>query len=290
MRAVVVLCEGRHDVVFIQRSLGAGASCEWMGEPVGDLPSPFGTAPTAAKGLIAQRMQRRAIEDTALSRAAYGPPPHFEAVLKLPEADTIFVLVRTHGKDHRGAVLDLLEELDLTIGQVAPGTFDVTEYAVAFVLDANDIGVAETLAELRCRYAEHFGNLSDLRHDQWMATSRALVGCFVFHGRDGRGTLEDYLEPMANAAWPGLYDEARKFVDCNMTSEHAVWQNRARRGKAVVTVAGQFECPGEPLSAIIGRQGLPQKQFAESLLCKALTRFLTQVPWDQPSAGDGGDM
>ena len=276
MRAVVVFCEGRHDVVFIRRSLGACASCEWMKrEPVGDLPSPFGTAPTAAKGLIAQRMQRRAIEDTALSRAAYGLPPHFEAVLKLPEADTIFVLVRMHGKGQWKAVLDLLGDLDLTI---ATGTFDVTEYAVAFVLDANDIGVAGTLTELCDRYGKHFGGLSDLRHDQWMATTRAFVGCFVFHGKDDQGTLEDYLEPMAEAAWSELYDEARKFVNCNMRNRHAVLQNRAKRGKAVVTVAGQFECPGEPLSAIIGR-GLPEEQFTESLLCKELTGFLTRVPW-----------
>lgn len=285
MRAVVVFCEGRHDVVFVQRSLGACASCKWIGDAIRCLPSPFGAGPTSMAGLVARRMQRRAVGDVALSAAASPPLPHFESVLELPDENTIVVLVRTHGKGQWKAVLELLRELDVTIGQEVAGTFEVAEYAAAFVFDANELGVTGTLAQFRDRYAEHFGDLSNARHGEWTATSRALVGCFVFHAEDGRGTLEDHLEPMAKAAWPDLYDEARKFIDDNMRSGHAVWQNSARRTKAVVTAAGQFDCPGEPLSSVIGREGLPRQQFRESSVCQTLTRFLTEVPWGQ----DGRD-
>ena len=34
MRAVLVFCEGRHDVVFTQRSLGALGDCSWVRKPV----------------------------------------------------------------------------------------------------------------------------------------------------------------------------------------------------------------------------------------------------------------
>lgn len=287
MKAVIVFCEGRHDIVFVQRSLGACGACKWMGGAVRDLPSPFGTSPKGA-GLIAQRMKQRTVEDVTLSAAVSPSLPHFASVLELPGENTIFVLVRTHGKGQWEPVVDLLQELDLTIGQEADaGTFDVGEYAAAFVFDANDAGVDGTLAEFRAKYAGHFGDLSNARHGEWTATTRAVVGCFVVHGENGRGTLEDHLDPMGRAAWPELYGEARKFIDRNMRSGHAVWQNGAQCTKAVLTAAGQFECPGEPLSVVIGRKGLPEQQFKESLLSQALTRFLTGIPWGQDGPADG---
>ena len=42
MKAVLVFCEGRHDVVFAQRSLGVHGGCQWVGKAIGELPSPFG--------------------------------------------------------------------------------------------------------------------------------------------------------------------------------------------------------------------------------------------------------
>ena len=58
MKAVLVLCEGRHDVVFVQRSLGAVAGCRWVDQPMKDLPSPFGAIPGISEGLIARRFER----------------------------------------------------------------------------------------------------------------------------------------------------------------------------------------------------------------------------------------
>ena len=42
MKAVLVFCEGHHDVVFVQRSLGAHGDCKWVNKHIGELPSPFG--------------------------------------------------------------------------------------------------------------------------------------------------------------------------------------------------------------------------------------------------------
>ena len=74
MKAVLVFCEGRHDVVFAQRSLGAHGGCEWVDRPVRELPSPFGRGRAAARGLIARRFERQALEDLTLRDAAH--PPH----------------------------------------------------------------------------------------------------------------------------------------------------------------------------------------------------------------------
>lgn len=215
-----------------------------------------------------------------------APLPHFESVLENVDLNTIFVLVRMQGKDQRRAALELLQDLELTMEESPPQTFAVSQYATAFVFDANDIGVACTLKGFRDNYSGHFKDLADLEHSTWTTSSRMLVGCFVFF-RDGRattGTLEDHLGPMAEAAWPERYGEAQRFIDGNAKNDDTVCGNSAERTKAVITVAGQFRQPGDPLSEIIGRHGLPQQQFEKSPLSKALADFLTSVPWDRSRA------
>lgn len=213
--------------------------------------------------------------------------PHFESVLENIDLDTIFVLVRVHGKDQRNAALELLRDLELTMGEEGPPqAFAVSQYAAAFVFDANDIGVACTLKGFRDNYSGHFKDLSDLEHATWTTSGRMLVGCFVFckDGGETTGTLEDHLGPMAEAAWPKRYSEAQRFIAGNSKNDDAVCRTSAERTKAIITVAGQFRQPGDPLSAIIGRHGLPQQQFEKSPLSKALAEFLTSVPWNRSRA------
>ena len=63
MRAVLVICEGLHEIIFIQRSLGAVADCKWFEEPIGDLPSPFGSLPgRSRKGLSGTLVRTRGEE------------------------------------------------------------------------------------------------------------------------------------------------------------------------------------------------------------------------------------
>ena len=282
MKAVLVFCEGRHDVVFAQRSLGAHGGCEWIDKPIGELPSPFGrTSRVVRQGLIARRFERQAIGSLRLQNAAHPPLPSFESIVANTETDTMFFLVRAHGQDQRDDVLTLLRTLDVTITEEPDGTFDVSEYAAVFLFDANGEGVTSTLGAFRDRYGEHFGNLSDLEHGKWVATTIVPVGCFVFHrsATDGTGTLEDHLAPMAALAWPQRYAGAEGFIDGNRNAGDKVSKTEAARLKAIITVAGQFDTPGDPLSIVIGRNGLPRAQFQASALSAELADFLTGTPW-----------
>lgn len=289
----MVFCEGRHDIVFVQRSLGTVGGCCWVNKPVKDLPSPFGASPAAARGLIARRTERLAVGTLKLQAAVRAPLPHFESVLQAVDLNTVFVLVRTLGKDQTEATLELLEDLKLTMGEEAPaGNFDVSQYATAFVFDANDMGVADTLENFRKKYSVHFKDLAEVKHGRWTTANHMLVGCFVFCKGDGvtTGTLEDHLAPMAESAWPERYSEARSFIDDNAKNGDAVCRSRAKRLKAVITVTGQFRQPGDPMSEIIGRHGLPRQQFEESPLSKELAGFLTSVPWDEPLSASGSSI
>ena len=282
MKAVLVFCEGRHDVAFARRSLGAHAGCKWVGKPVRELPSPFGRVRPAGKGLIATRYERHALEELTVQAAAHPPLPCFESVVENTATNTLFVLVRTHGQDRTTEVLDLLQALNNTITEEHAGTFDVSQYAAAFLFDANGEGVASTLAVFRDRYGEHFGDLSNLEHSEWVTTNPVPVGCFVFHSaQDQTGTLDDHLAPMVESAWPERYAAARHFIDDNREGADEVSSSDAARLKAIVTASGQFDLPGAPMTVVVGdrEKGLPRARFKESPLSAELAGFLAGAPW-----------
>ena len=199
------------------------------------------------------------------------------------EASIIFLPVRTNGKGQFRAVIDLLEDVDasMDIDRVA-----VTEYAAAFLFDADAAGMAATLEEFRERYRGHFDDLSEAAHSQWVATAKCPVGVFVFHrsAEDETGTLEDHLAPMVSAARPDRYVSARDFIDDNRRPGDEVSRSGATRLKAIITSAGQFDHPGSPLSSMIARDGIPKEQFQTSPTSRALAAFLQGAPWrDDPS-------
>ena len=285
MKAVLVFCEGRHDVVFAQRSLGAHGDCKWVDKPIGNLPSPFGRSAVASRGLLARRFEQRALEDLSLRDAAHPPLPCFESIVENTAKGTMFFMVRAGGKGQNDPILNLLQDLDDTIVAEPAGTFHVSEYAAAFLFDANGEGVTATLAGFRNRYGEHFGDLENLDHGAWVVADTTVpVGCFVFHrgDQDQEGTLEDHLAPMVEGAWPARYAEAERFVDHNQSADDRVSNRPAERLKAIITATGQFDHPGDPMSIIIGRTGLPHKRFVESPLSGELADFLARTPWNNP--------
>lgn len=284
MKAVLVFCEGRHDVVFAQRSLGVHGGCQWVGKPIGKLPSPFGRSRIVRKGLIATRIEQHEIEDLTLQAAAHSPLPSFESVVENTATDTIFFMVRAHGKSQSEPILSLLHVLYITVASEPVGTFDVSEYAAAFLFDANGEGVTSTLTDFGAHYATHFGDLSKLAHATWLDQTTIPVGCFVFHksSQDRTGTLEHHLGPMAAGAWPQQYAEAERFIDDTTRADDKVSSSESERLKAIITAGGQFNNPGDPLSIIIGRNGIPQEQFSRSNLSVQLASFLTQPPWQIP--------
>ena len=185
-------------MAFTQRSLGAVARCKWVSKSIRELPSPFGVGKTASKGLIASQLERRVFgEDLTLRRAAYLPPPSFEAIVQHTASETMFMLIRIEGKDQFDAVQNLLKDLHETFDDAPIDTYDVSKYAVAFLFDANALGMTETINDFRQRYNNHFGDLSGIDHGTWIMTDVSPVGCFIFHnGTDDRtGTLEDHLGP-----------------------------------------------------------------------------------------------
>ena len=271
-----MFCEGTHDVVFVERSLGACNNCERLKQPIRELPSPFGANRTVPKGLIAQRIEDLGVEDMAL-HDSYPPTPQFESVVEGPEKDVIYVLIRAGSKENAKAVLRLVEYTDALMDA---GGHEVTEHAVAFLFDADDAGVRATVSTFRRDYGSYYGDLDGVAHAQWLRTNTTQVGLYVFHA-DGKktGTLENHVAPMVAAEWPDRYNAASAFIDQNSRREHAVLRNEARRLKAVITTTGQFDHPRRPLGTVLAQNGLPVERYRESRAANDLVSFLLATPW-----------
>ena len=275
MKAVLVICEGLHDIIFIQRSLGA-AGCDWFSGTIRDLPSPFGAVQQRSRsGLVATRMARD-FESLTFRQAAHPALPHFESAVVDETKETLYLPIRAGGDEQAAAVTDVLEDLDASLDV---GPVDVTEYAVAFVFDADSHGLPKRLAAFRGAYQQHFGSLADADHARWIQAATCRVGVFVVHRspEDPFGTLEDHLAPMAAATWPAYYDSAGAFIDRNRRNGNAASSSDAARLKAVLTSTVQFEHPGAPLSTVVARDGIPRKQFEQCQLSHDLVRFLRSV-------------
>ena len=290
MRAVLVFCEGKTDVVFVERSLGAVRGYKRLPGTIRDLPSPFGADKSLKSGLIATRLAERDFEDYSL-HAPYPPSPQFESAVHSAAGDMVFLMISVGGKADRPgykaeAILKLIQDVDLLISEVE---YKVTEYAAAFLFDANASGVSKTLDNFRETYSTRFDSLENAAHGQWTKTKSVPVGVYIFHKNvQETGTLEDHLAPMAEAAWPNRYANAQHFIDKNKKLSKIDWcKNNAARLKAIITVAGQFSRPGRPLVTVIAQKGLPEGQFKQSRASQALVRFLEDTPWNcRPEASD----
>lgn len=91
-RALLVFCEGRHDVVFVQRALGQVAGFSYRAnKKVEELPTPLGKGVRSRESFITKRI---AADRSAETLSATNRPtrPSFESVLER-EAEPLIVLL-----------------------------------------------------------------------------------------------------------------------------------------------------------------------------------------------------
>lgn len=290
MRAVLVFCEGNHDIVFVTRSLGAVAGCSWVGTKIKDLPSPFGVTPGVPPALrprmqsfIVERYSGRTLGDEMLRGAQHPPAPAFQSVVHHRSSDTLYVMLRMGTDSAHKEVIQMLTLLEQTMVNGA-GVLDVTELACAFLFDADAAGLNARETSFKADYGAWFPNLAQVAHGTWDKGTRGPVGLYVFHDpnhQDKAGTLEEHLAPLVQAHWPHRWQDAHTFLQSHGDGE-PVSQKPAERLKAAITLAGQPTYPGDPMSVVIDRdkhnRGLPATSFTghES---QALVTFLQSVPW-----------
>jgi hypothetical protein len=280
MKAVFMFCEGSHDVVFASRSLGRVIGAQWVGSPIGELPSPLGPVRDPAnpkhpkvQSVIASRYAGRVLDELKLQAAAHAPIPTFESVVR--HRDTLYVLVRCQGDSSAEAAIQLVNDFTAVLDP-AFGT-DITELAAAFLFDA-DANLALREGAFAVKYAPLLGGSPAPAHATWVKGALP-VGLYVFHDTTTKqGTLEDLLAPLVAAEWNGRWQAADSYLTTHAIPTDPMMKKPVERIKAQINITGQFVCPGDPMTQVIGRNGLPEHHFA-GVESKSLVSFLQGVPW-----------
>lgn len=286
MRAVLVFCEGNHDIVFVTRSLGAVAQAQWLGQPISDLPSPFGPRhdPTnphnpIVKSFIAERIRGRVLDGLKLMDAAHPQPPSFQVLLHLPADNIVYALLRSGGDDAANSTVNLISDF---LTQLPLGV-DITEVAAAFLFDADAQGVAAREASFATDHQLLFGGIAAPKHANWVKCAingtTVPTGLYVLHdATTGKGTLEAIISPMMATEWPQRWSEAGTYLTTYQSNSDPVATKPAEALKAQICITGQFRFPGDPMTQVLRRKGLPPHHFNGSH-SHDLVDFLRKVPW-----------
>lgn len=251
MRAVLVFCEGRHDVVFVRRSLCAAAKGELFKGRIRDLPAPFGASEGVPQGFISSQYAKHELEGGRLAEAAHARPPTFDAVVAVPEDETLYFLLRCGTDSAAGRTIPVVKSVANLVGKFSEPS-GVGEVAFAFLFDADDAGVEVRTARFASDYAACLGD-NPVGHANWARCHLGPVGLFVFHDSStGNGTLEDALAPMVHDAWSERWHAAGVYLDTHAKETDPIRRGKASKlKKAQISITGQFLCPGDSMSKVI---------------------------------------
>jgi hypothetical protein len=290
MKAVLVFCEGAHDVAFVQRSLGASENCEFLtGRTIDRLPTPFGRGTDAPRfggrvgqGIIAAYYSSRDIDGLSFSAASRAPTPIFDSAL-IREPDTHYYLLRSDGDAKATENLELLRRIDAAF-QFDRASYQIQQIAHAFIYDADALGVDGRETKFLADHGAFFGLSSAVAHARWCSSDKGPVGLWVHHDSvkpDRSGTLEDVLAPMFADAIPERWGAASEYIASQAREEDPVHRKRV---KAQITIAGQMARPGDPMSEMLRRSSkdrgeLLQPEVFKAGPARALADFLFGVPW-----------
>jgi len=281
IKALLIFCEGSHDLAFIRLLLKELFGFSAYEELFRDYPFPFNR-------LFSTKVTQHAAKDLSLDMAHKFFLP--DAVLT---RDENFVLLFNSGGKNKCAetvkpflsdFLMLAKAQEFSYGNVSV----VTQAQYLFLFDADDYGVEKTLAKVKSDFAEIDENT--WMSEEWTrtegncfsATSGNNHGIYVWGDSEYEGTLEDILIPLLEVDHKTSLNKASTAVDELFSWETAANDKqraiaeKAKRYKATITLIGQRKKPGGSMHVIVDQAKLISKKALEdSTSVQGFVKFLT---------------
>jgi hypothetical protein len=265
--ALLVFCEGPHDIAFVRMVLRKLMDFKKTELPFKDLPSPFNL-------LFKQSVLTHAVKDLSLDMAHKFFLP--DTVLR--KDDHLILLFNCGGKPQYAKINTLLSDYlpmfkeSRTFAQGAEEIVDSVRYL--FLYDADSEGLDGVIQNVKREFSK-IGEI-DFLADDWDETSTSVFGkssgnkaVFVWGETQNKGTLEDILTPMFIQEHSELMDKATEAISSmfNWEISHTDPQRAVpeieRIKKSILTVAGQGKKPGSSMNVILEQSGLLNKEALE---------------------------
>jgi Protein of unknown function (DUF3226) len=283
-KALIVFCEGAHDVAFVKQVLKfcfkakTTVGKEGTGWKFSEYPSPFNS-------LFQTNVTKHAAKDLSLDMAH----KFFLPDKTMEKDDWVILLFNAGGSSQIEKVKILLK--DFIPLQKRSSVFSeetdnyISEVKYLFIYDADH----KTPDNIAVWMQSEFSSIEDTEWtiNEWNieGNQRGVIqddkALYIWAGEDNKGTLEDIILPIYKDADSALIKKSTEFIDGTFIWDEGVnddskkYSSRAKKAKAIICTAGQGKKPGRPLSAIISDNALakenniinsPQvKQFSDFL-------------------------
>lgn len=283
VNALLVFCEGAHDVAFVQQVLKLCLDFEKVEWKFSDYPMPF-------NALFKTSVQNHAAQDLSLDMAHKFFLP--DCVFQDKKEQHIILVFNTGGKTQIEKVKLLLKSFLPLLVQSAVfsdnSTAIVTQAKYLFLYDADHIGTTKLFKEIK----QNFETIDDeptWSFSDWTFSANPFgaiaenKAAYIWGANTQNGTLEDLLLPMFENDQKEFIENAKHFVDSTFFWETKATKLEHRfaeiadRKKAIITCTGQRKKSGYSMNVIIGQAKLINKEtFKNNDTVKSFASFIEQ--------------
>jgi hypothetical protein len=281
MKALMIFCEGPHDVAFVRSIFETLFSFRRVSWKFSEYPSPFNQ-------LFKRSVERHAAQDLALDMAH----KFFLPDQVLMRDGQLVLLFNSGGKSKIDKIKELLSDLIpmmLNAGVfLQNATEAISESKYLFFYDADDVGAESVREQTYAAFAQLIAG------EQWMAAPWSIdahnpfaavsddKAIYIWGATPENGTLEDLLHPMFAVENAKSIEMAEAYIDSAFTWDLTNGELKrsvaetAKRKKAIITAIGQRKKPGSSMNVVLDQAKLVS---TETLLSnhnvQSLARFIT---------------
>ncbi len=271
---IIALCEGPHDVSFINRILKTAGFISNEQKKLNQFPTPMDK-------LMASEFIKTDVEQLNLQELRKGVLPTHT----LQKEDNWVFLYSMGGDSKREDRITIINNLKANIRQAGEikgdrGNDD-TQFSVVYIFDADNKGVAARLAEVLNEVKEVFPALTANifpANSTFATVENIKIGCHIITGVDNNtGKLEDILMPLMRDGSEKIYDDAVTYLQTHFDDARLFplkLSNNAGVTTEVRSIRMGDKLKYDEQKSIVGVIGQLQKSGGSNTVCIGQTDYL----------------
>ena len=234
MRALIVLCEGIHDIAFLYRVLKTKGFKSYS-KKIKDMPSPL-------NNYFSNTLKNRNYEE--LNLESIKPP--LPTIMK---KDDFLILFYPLGGDSKvDSAKEIIKNyLDFIVNDDEP-TFgediEIDNFSFSFFYDSDNKGIEKRVNEIKNNFRDIFNQIDNLTHNSVIKVDNLKIGCFIFSDSNNFGKLEDILFPLMQKDNEKIFEDSKKFIDNYYDKNRVRKPEHFDKTKSIISICGQLQNSG----------------------------------------------
>lgn len=292
---ILALCEGPHDVAFLNKILKTANFKSYEDVKLNDFPAPINdmlnmeAVKSNVKDLNIKELRQTLLPSNTLKRE-----------------DTYLFLYSLGGDGKKGARKSLLEKIMSYIpkeGEIKQGRINIEETLIKIIyfFDADSAGLKRRLASVRDEISETIDSIKEesfSENGSYINCEGIKIGCFIFTGDDNNlGKLENILLPLMRLNNEDIFDRADTFIEENHDQQRlfpfkikmgdsGLYEERSKKAgdkykfdksKSLIGAVGQLQQSGAANTVCIGfTDYLTMEKITQNAKCLEIIKFVDQ--------------